>query len=274
MKLSKKIKFLRHILEYISVLVFFYWPIRILPYFAVFIIAKFAGFLFYILIFPFTRLVKANIAVAFPEFKSSKVNSIAFRNISNTILTVLEFFWFAKRPDEIKKRIEYPEEERKIVEKYHKMNKGLIFVCPHLGNWELASLGFSAKSKIPFAVVVKPLRNPFLNKIVFGSRLSDNHRIISAKGSVKAMIKAIKDGCFIGTLIDQNTRVRDGGVFVDFFNLPVPSSQAPAMFAEKMNVPIVFGGCIRTGFGKYRMFSYELSKKLSEYEGKKEIAQE
>ena len=52
--------------------------------------------------------------------------------------------------------------------------------------------------------------------------------IIFSSGAIRAATKALRDGRGVGTLIDQNTRVRDGGSFVNFFGLPVSSSTAPA----------------------------------------------
>jgi len=87
------------------------------------------------------------------------------------------------------------------------------------------------------------------------------------------MIKALKEGYFIATLVDQNTRVRDGGVFVDFFGLPATTSRAPAMFARKLNVPIAVGGLIRQG-RRYRVFTVELPKATGDYADDQELVQD
>ena len=54
-------------------------------------------------------------------------------------------------------------------------------------------------------------------------------RIIFSRGAAREAIHQMKQGRLLGTLIDQNTRVRDGGEFLDFFGLPVPSSVSPAV---------------------------------------------
>jgi len=80
------------------------------------------------------------------------------------------------------------------------------------GHWELAGLKFRHESSIPFAVVVRKIRNPFLRRLIDSKRSFQGTNVILAKGSVREMLKALKKGYFIATLIDQNTKVREGGI--------------------------------------------------------------
>ncbi len=271
MRFSKRLRYVRYFLEYLAVLAFYYF-IRILPHSMLFPTADFIGGLFFL--FPSVRkLLCANIKVAFPEKDNCEVRRIASKSASNLILTLLEFFWFIDRPEMLERYVDFPKKERDITEKNKKGGHGLIWATPHLGNWELAGLKFKHDANVPFAVVVRPLNNFFLNRIIHSGRVSEGSRVIPDKGAVKGMMKALKDGCFIATLVDQNARVRDGGVFVDFFGLPVPTSRAPALFGRKLNTPVAIGGCIRKG-KKYEMFSEELPKNPSEYGSDEEIIQD
>ncbi|HCE43819.1 MAG TPA: hypothetical protein DET40_09755 [Lentisphaeria bacterium] len=271
MRPPKPILHVRFFLEYIAVLPL-YWFIRILPHCLLFPSAKFAGSMFFLLP-SVRRLLCANIRIAFPDKDDSEVRGIASRSASNLILALLEFFWFIDRPEMLEKYVDFPEKERVITEKNKKTGHGLIWATPHLGNWELAGLKFRHDAEIPFAVVVRPLNNFFLNRIIHSGRSSEGSRVIPDKGAVKGMIKALKEGFFIATLVDQNTRARDGGVFVDFFGLPVPTSRVPAMFARKLNTPVAVGGCIRKG-NRYEMFAEELPKLPSEYMTDEDLIQD
>ncbi len=271
MKFSKRLRYVRYFFEYLAILTFYFF-IRLFPHSMLFPIADFIGGLFFL--FPSVRrLLCANINVAFPEKDNCEVRKIASKSASNLILALLEFFWFIDRPEMLDKYVDFPKNERDITEKNKKTGHGLIWATPHIGNWELAGLKFKHDANIPFAVVVRPLNNFFLNRIIHSGRVSEGSRVIPDKGAVKGMIKALKDGCFIATLVDQNTRAREGGVFVNFFGLPVPTSRAPALFGRKLNTPIAVGGCIRKG-RRYEMFAEELPKLPAEYGSDEELIQD
>ncbi len=248
-----------------------YGVIIILPHRALFFLADFAGFFIY-LVPPFRKLITANLVVAFPEKDISEIRRIARKNASNIVLTILEFIWFIGKDKKIDTLVHYRQEEADLTKKYMENGTGAIWATPHLGNWEVAGLKFKRAENIPFAVVTRTMNNPYLNKIINSGRMSEGSRVIPAKGAIKGMMKALKDGFFVATLIDQNTKGRDGGIFVKFFGLPVATSRAPALFARKMNVPITIGGCIRKG-RKYETFTRELPKPTSEYQSDEELVQ-
>ncbi|OGV48824.1 MAG: hypothetical protein A2X49_07455 [Lentisphaerae bacterium GWF2_52_8] len=239
-------KRIRHLFEYYLVISFYHF-VRILPLGMLFVIARIAGFPFMIL--PvYRKVILGNLRAAFPEKSEAEISSLGWESAGNTCLALLEFFWFTKRPDRIGKHVKLEDETvRELFRKRKEEGKGLLIITQHLGNWELAGLSFSHYLDVPFAVVGRTLPNPYLEKIIFSGRSTNNTRVISAKGAVKGMMQSFKEGYFIATLIDQNTRVRDGGVFVNFFGLPVPTSRAPALFAAKLNLPCVFASCTRNG---------------------------
>ena len=86
-------------------------------------------------------------------------------------------------------------------------------------------------------------------------------------------MKALAKGSAIVTLIDQNLRARDGGIWVDFFGLPVSSSRAPAMLARKLGYEIILLEYIRVG-RKYTTFTKTLSKPIPAYESDQELIQD
>ena len=105
-----------------------------------------------------------------------------------------------------------------------------VFVTPHLGSWEATAVMASHYGGLRLAAVAKPLKNPYLNRLLNGrSREAESGvRIIFARGAMRALMQALNEGWSLGLLIDQNTKVREGGAFVRFFGMPVASSRAPA----------------------------------------------
>lgn len=269
--MKKALRKIRYIIEYLFVLPTYYF-IRILPLRAVFALANFWGVFLY-LIPQCRKLIMANLKIAFPEKDIRDVRKIARKNCTTTILMVMEFVWFSVRHESLNPILTMDPKIQKNIDKCVKDKRGVIWVTPHLGNWEVARIAQTNTQKIPMAVVARTLNNPFLNKLINSGRSNaDSTRVITAKGAVKGMINALKDGYLIATLIDQNTRARDGGIFVDFFGLPVCTSRAPALFGRKFNAFLAVGGAVRNGY-EYETFLSELPKDTKEYESDEELIQ-
>ena len=131
------------------------------------------------------------------------------------------------------------------------------------------------------AAIAKPVKNPYFNGILNrGSREKvPGLEIIFARGAIRTALKVLRDGRGIGTLIDQNTRVRDGGVFVDFFGLPVPSSTAPAnlkSYCDLHGIPavIIYGTSVRHADGRVTAHMEYLPKPFETYENETEVLQD
>lgn len=267
----KKLKILRYFIEYLFI-AFFSYSVRVMPRRTPLVIAWFCGTFLY-LVPAFRRLVVANLAVAFPEKDKKELKRIAYASLKNSVLVFLDFSWFCGSPSKILKYVPHPVIHDKCVEENLKNGKGLIICTGHLGNWDLEGLAYTTHfPQVPFAVIARTYPNPFLAGILSGARRSLNNVVISSKGAVKEMIRLLKGGYFFATLTDQNTRVRNGGVFVNFFGLPVPTSRTPAMFAMKLNVPLVVTFCIRHGT-RYEMIFEDLPKPLAEYKDDQELMQ-
>jgi KDO2-lipid IV(A) lauroyltransferase len=258
----RPIRALRHLVEYgLALLV--RAIIRLLPHRALFWVAAVGGAVLHAL--PRTRrVILANLAVAFPEMSEPERRRLARRNATSQMMTFLEFIWFVGRHQALAEKVDFPAACTDAVARCQAAGLPLVWATPHLGNWEVAGLKFRRETGNPFAVVVRPFDNPWLDRMVRAGRESEGTRVIPDKGAVRGVMKAMREGFFLATLIDQNTRIRDGGIFVDFFGLPVPTSRAPALFARKLNAFVAVGGCVRDG-RKYRIFVRELPRPTSDY---------
>ena len=225
------------------------------------------------------KICEANIKIAFPEWEAGKIRKTARESIRLVALNFLEFIWMSGIPRRIEKVCEIPEKVFNELKEYSADEVRIIFVNPHLGSWEASGLMAPYFAKIKMVAIAKPSRNKYLNKLISGSReKADGLRIIFAKGAMRAAIKAVREGMGLGTLIDQNTRVRDGGIFVDFFGLPAPCSAAPALLmrycrANKIKSVIIYGTSIREG-NKIIANTVKLSKPFEEYADDREVIQE
>lgn len=218
---------------------------------------------------PVGRLTAANVIAAFPEKSKSECRGIARRSLGNLILSFAEFIWMVDDIERIRKYAHMHNAE--IINEHADKNESILFVTPHFGNWEIAGLLMTHFTRMRFVVIAKKIRNPYLNKLINGCRETGN-KVIYSKGAVREVMKAMKQGYGLGSLIDQNTRIRDGGVFVDFFGLPVPVSRMPATLGKRPGNSPYFGGVYRDPeTGHLHSYMESLPKPIEEYESDEAI---
>ena len=242
--------------------------------------AKILGSLMYLLPGP-RKLVRANIRAAMPELPPKEVDRIAGSSFDHLMWNLLEYVWCVRNESRIRRCCYVEESTREIFLKAAGEKEQVIFVNPHLGSWEISGLMTPFYTNLRLAAIAKPMKNPYLNSMLnSGNRESTSGvKIIFSKGAMRSSLQALREGWSIGTLIDQNTRVRDGGVFVNFFGLPVPSSTAPAVlksFCDQKGIPcqIYFACTLRTGDGKLAGRAWPLKKSFDRYNSHTEVLQE
>ena len=227
------------------------------------------------------EIVKANLRTAFPDISEKERCRIARDSFFYTAWNLLEFFWIGGNPKRIRRCYYLPEDITQRLKNHVAAGERIIFVNPHLGSWEASGVMAPFYAGVDMVAIAKPMQNPYLNKLLNSGGREKTHglEIIFSRGAVRAALSALRGGRGVGTLIDQNTRVRDGGEFVNFFGVPVPSSTAPAMlkrYCDAHDIPavIVYGTCVRLADGRNTAHSEYLSKPFEEYTDDREVLQE
>lgn len=225
--------------------------------------------------FPgFGSLCVKNIRAAFPDMPAKQVRNTARKSLQNLVFTIMESFWIRKHPGEFERLLDLSEADevgKKGLEKI-RTGGGAVMITSHLGNWEFAGRVLAALYHYPMTTVVRSSRNPFLDRLINGNRCANGMKIIFAKGAARTMKQVLDNGRSVGILIDQNTRVRDGGVFVRFFGLLIPVSRAPAVLVRGKNRFIAVGAVIHTG-DTCKGILRELPKPVDEYRSDEELIQ-
>lgn len=254
--------------------------VRLMPHCAVKALAAVCGW--GMSICPQTRKIAcANIKVAFPDMTAREIKRIAGKSFFNVVFNMCEFLWMSGNKRRIEKYTVIPEPVLSMLKQHVANNERIIFVNPHLGSWEGSGLMAPHYAGVKMVAIAKPVSNPYLNRLLnkLGREQEEGLKIIQTKGAMRACLKALHDGFGVGTLIDQNTRVRNGGVFVNFFGLPVPSSSSPAVlkaYCDKNSIPavIIYGTSVRHENGVITAHAEKLSRPFNEYKDEKEVLQE
>lgn len=123
----------------------------------------------------------------------------------------------------------------------HRQSGGCIFVTPHLGNWEfLPFVGFGAG--IAMVVVVRPLDNSYLEKLLYEQRLASGQIIVPKTNSMQLLQLALRRGKSVAMLPDQATMK---AISVDYLGRKATTTPVPALLAVRYHRPIVVVACCR-----------------------------
>ncbi len=130
--------------------------------------------------------------------------------------------------------------------------KGVLFLTAHLGGWEIGSFMHSLHGNT-MAVVVRPLDNPYLDRLVTRYRTMHGNRTFEKQEFARGLLSAMKAGETVGVLMDQNMTPPQG-VFVDFFGIPACTASGIARVALRTDAAVVPAFTIwDPAIGKYRV---------------------
>jgi len=87
--------------------------------------------------------------------------------------------------------------------------KGVIFVTPHFGNWDVAGWYFGRH--FPFTAVVEPLEPPELDTLVQGWRQAKHIGIIPLATAARGVMRALQRGGLGALVVDRPTHSVDAG---------------------------------------------------------------
>jgi KDO2-lipid IV(A) lauroyltransferase len=227
---------------------------RIIPLRGIHCISAVLGRLLFILVRKRRTIAVENLKNAFGSEKSDEeIRTIARESCASFFLTFLEiakFRYLFKEPEafeELRQSSPGLDTLFRKAKRIHDESNGCIFVTPHIGNWELLP-HVSSMVGIPLAIVVRPLDNRYLERLIFEDRAESGQVIIPKKNALFILQKTLQQGKSIGLLPDQSTM---RGILVDFFNRKATTTPVPALLAVTYKRPIVVVACCRKrdGYG-------------------------
>lgn len=130
-----------------------------------------------------------------------------------------------------------------------KNGKGLIFLTPHLGCFEITSIYYG--SQYPITVLYRPPKMQSLSNLVVRGRQKGKVEMAPANASgVRKLLQALKSGQAVGILPDQIPRSGEGE-WADFFGKPAYTMGLASKLASKTNAVVVmaFGQRLPDGRG-------------------------
>ncbi|MFZ6769147.1 lysophospholipid acyltransferase family protein [Undibacterium sp. Di26W] len=198
------------------------------------------GWAVYLLSGSYRRRLKENIARA--GFTGHLHEAI--REAGKNILE-LPFIWCAK-PERVLKTASI--ENWELVQTALDGKKGVIFLTPHLGCFEIVAQSIAMRTRL--TVLYRPPRQAALKPLIEGARARDNLLLAAANLSgVRIMAKALKKGEAIGLLPDQVPQEGEG-VWAKFFEKRAYTMTLSAKLHSMTGSPIILTYAERLPFGR------------------------
>jgi len=184
------------------------------------------------------RVAMRNLEFAYPEKTPVERKAIVddvFRSIARLLYAFARFPKINRK--NISEWIRYEGLEYFVEAK--KRGHGVLFATAHLGNWELSAFAHGLMTE-PMNVVVRPLDNPSIDRLVEDRRQLSGNRLIEKRDAARAILRALNANEAVGILIDQNTSLAEGA-FVEFFGTPACANTAFAKIAHRTGATVIPG---------------------------------
>lgn len=200
------------------------------------------AFIFYYIIPIRKQVTLKNLHKAFPEYSEREIKKVAFGSYKSFSITLVEMLFIPFMTREQIENAIYCEDVE-LVKKYYERNNGLIALSGHFGNWEYGALSVSAKINVPFHVVVKSQRNPYVDAYLNHGRTRWINKIVPLGVSIRKIYAELKAKNIVAMVADQ--RGPQEGMRVNFFGQQSSIYPGPAMLAIKTRAPILYVLTIR-----------------------------
>ena len=192
-----------------------------------------------------------NLARAFGrERPPDEIRRLGRRSFEHLGMTVVEgCVFFFRPPSVLLSRVDLGAPDH--VKAAAARGKGILGLTAHYGNWELLAASHEL-SVFPLSVVVRPLDNPLMDRVVERFRQRSGVELIGKRRALPEILDALRRGRIVGILLDQNAS-RAEGVFAPFFGIPASTSKAMALIALRTRAPVVPIFIRRVESGRHRV---------------------
>ncbi len=194
------------------------------------------------------RILRRNLAAAFPEKSSDEIRRIARACVASFGAAVCEFLESPRfSRDELLSRVTVEGAEH--VAAARARGKGVFLLSAHFGSWELGAIRAGLMGE-PISPVVRPLDNPLLEEELANRRTRFGNRLIAKKDAAREILRAMRANETVAILVDQNV-IAEEAIFVPFFGRLAATNPSLALLQLKTGAAVVPAFTWPAGGGRY-----------------------
>ena len=206
----------------------------------------------------FRRLTRDNLATA--GYDSPE---IVRRSVAETGKSALEIIpvWFRPQ-DDVAALLQVDDDILRMVDRLQSAGKGIIFVTPHLGCFEVTAQWYASR-RGPMTALFSPPKKGVMDYLIRTGRQKSNLRL-AAPGmrGMRSLIRALKAGEAVGILPDQVPGPGEGQ-WAPFFGRPAYTMTLVQRLAAMTGAPVVVAYAERLPAGRgYRAAAESMPEAL------------
>ena len=126
---------------------------------------------------------------------------------------------------------------------------GTIVAGPHMGNWELIGQSLAWMDVPVTSIARRRKHSSGIDRELMDWRTRWGQGVVYSEESPRKLMRLLKDGEVLGIVADQYSGRE--GIFTDFFGAQTAHYPGVAVFANRMEVPVVPVHCYRERDGTY-----------------------
>ncbi|HRJ09814.1 MAG TPA: lysophospholipid acyltransferase family protein [Prosthecobacter sp.] len=232
------------------------WLLPRMPRGLILALARGIGSLAYLLDARGRRTALENLRAAFGDaFSEKRRAAVARGSYQNFARTFLDLFWSARLtrenwPEHV--TIHHGAEDAEA----RARRVGALWVTPHFGNFELASLFWGFRD-FKFTVVAQDFKNPALTGIFKRLREHSGHTVIPQQGAMLRLMKTLKRQGHAALLTDLNVEPGRAATVIECFGLKTCVTTLHVQLARRLGLAIIPGVCLPMPDGRYEVHIFE-----------------
>ncbi|WP_081033791.1 lysophospholipid acyltransferase family protein [Acinetobacter lactucae] len=209
-----------------------------------------------------SKSIELNLQIALPHLTPQQRIDITQQAIRNELTSYFEFLsiWGSSNSKNIS-RIHHIEGEHYFHEALA-AKKGVVLIVPHFGTWEIMNAWCAQFTSM--TILYKPVKNVDADRFVREARSREQANLVPTdETGVRQIFKALKQGETTVILPDHTPNV--GGDMINYFGVPLASSNLSAKLIQKTKAKALFLYAIRNEHDGFTMHIEPMDEKI--YEG-------
>ncbi len=223
------------------------FPLRILYW-----IADFIYILLYYVFGYRKKVVKENLAGAFPEKNDLDRRSIAkkfYRNLADSFVETIKLI---SASDQF--IMSHFKGDYSLFHTLYEKGKKCQIHSGHHFNWEYANVALPLSIPYKLLTVYMPVQSAVFEKIFMRLRSKTGAIMLPATNMRAAILPHRNTIYALGLVADQNAGNPSSGWWIHFFGKPAPFVKAPESGARRGNIPLIFSHFVKERRGYYRIY--------------------
>ncbi len=210
---------------------------------------------------PYRHRIDVNLRILMPELDAAKRS----RRMAESLYFLIELFLqmprlLMREKNRVTRRISEVK-GKELALAAGEQGKGVIFLLPHLGNWEILAPYLGKEFKC--TALYKPLNNNHLDQILRQYRSQNGMQLVPvSKAGIRCLLRALKRKEHVIILPDQNPGMRTAQQMIRFFGIDMPSPSLLAQLRLRTDARVVAVFAVQTSPGHYRVEFHEPPKAI------------